>query len=138
MDVGPPRIVFLRRAGRPAARRFHESAFQSFEMNRMEPTVEPTRTAPDSFHLRGADPDPFSPETSIRFDLPAAASIRVDIFNLLGERIDVLRRSSETPGSDRRIVFDGSGLPGGLYLYRITARTGSETFSSVGSMTLES
>ncbi len=67
-------------------------------------------------------PNPFNPTTVIRFDLPHAAKVKLDVFDVGGRRVGVDLASTRvySPGA-HEITFDGSGLPSGVYIYRLTA-----------------
>jgi len=51
----------------------------------------------------------------------------VAVYNLLGQRVRQLYAGTVTAGAAQRVVFDASGLPGGVYL--IQAR-GAEVMQS--------
>jgi hypothetical protein len=70
-------------------------------------------------------PNPFNPETSIEFYLPVTSSIRIDIVNVLGQRVRNLLTGWK-PAGNHQIAWDGrndSGkeMPGGIYFCRLTA-----------------
>ena len=80
---------------------------------------------PNDFHLFQNYPNPFNPSTVIAFELPRPADIRIDIYNVLGQRIRTLFDGlhSERKG---RIVWDGMddsgrGVPAGIYIYTLNA-----------------
>ncbi|MCH8124322.1 MAG: T9SS type A sorting domain-containing protein [Bacteroidetes bacterium] len=63
-------------------------------------------------------PEPFSEKTTIRFRLPHPASVRLSILDLLGREIETLVNEPRKEGN-YSVVFNGSGLPSGVYIYRI-------------------
>jgi len=63
-------------------------------------------------------PEPFSEKTTIRFRLPHTANVRLDVLDLLGREIETLVNEQRGEG-DHSVVFNGSGLPSGVYIYRI-------------------
>ena len=65
-------------------------------------------------------PNPFNPSTTLKFTLPTNEHVVLEIFNLLGERIDVLVDRQLQAGS-HRINYVAKSLPTGVYLYRLTA-----------------
>lgn len=82
-----------------------------------------TEMIPTSFALYPNFPNPFNPETTIRFDLPEQAQIRIDLFNLRGRRVKTLVNSRVQAGA-HRIVWrgdsdDGRSLSSGIYFYRM-------------------
>jgi flagellar hook assembly protein FlgD len=78
-------------------------------------------------------PNPFNPETEIRFDLSGthAQKIRLSIYNLLGQEIRTLVQGTFNPGS-YRVQWDGKDNWGrsvstGIYLYRLEGKDFSLT-----------
>jgi hypothetical protein len=80
---------------------------------------------PTAFHLYQNYPNPFNPETQIRYDLPKSTHVRVDIFNILGEKVKTLV-DEKKPAGAYKIIWNGqtdSGKPvaSGVYIYRLQA-----------------
>jgi len=70
-------------------------------------------------------PNPFNPGTTIRFDLPKSGRVRLWVYNLLGQRVRVLREGVLSAGS-HVVRWDGrddSGrdLPTGIYFVELRA-----------------
>jgi hypothetical protein len=82
------------------------------------PVVEAQVGNPLRFALHGAYPNPASGETTIPFDVAQAASVRMEIYDLLGRQVAVLVDDEYTPGR-YRARLDASRLPAGLYVCRI-------------------
>ena len=76
-------------------------------------TELPTETA-----LLGNYPNPFNPETTIRYALPQAGKVHLAIYNLLGHEVAVLVDESKSAGN-YTTRFDAGDLPSGAYLYRL-------------------
>jgi len=81
---------------------------------------------PQTFHLHGNYPNPFNPETTIRFDVKERARVRIQVFNVLGQAVATLV-DEEMAAGVYRSVFDARGLPSGTYFYRLEAGAFSET-----------
>ena len=73
-----------------------------------------------SFRLYQNYPNPFNPDTRIRYELPEAAKVRLEIYNPLGQRVAILVSANQGPGS-YTAHFDASNLASGIYLYRLHA-----------------
>ncbi|MCX6638898.1 MAG: T9SS type A sorting domain-containing protein [bacterium] len=73
-----------------------------------------------SFVIRNCSPNPFNPTTTIRFDLSQAAQVTLEVFDVNGRVVGVQHVEPLQAGS-HEIQFDGSGLPSGVYIYRLTA-----------------
>ena len=78
---------------------------------------------PDQFSLGPNYPNPFNPSTIIPYQLPVAAHVRLQVFNLLGQRIATLV-DGEQPAGFHSARWDGTDAAGravgaGVYLYRL-------------------
>lgn len=78
---------------------------------------------PTDFLLAQNFPNPFNPETSIRYGVPGNASVELVIFNLLGEKVRTLVDEVQ-PSGDYEVHWDGRndfGQPvtSGVYYYRL-------------------
>jgi hypothetical protein len=65
-------------------------------------------------------PNPFNPITTIEFTLPDAASVDLEMFDVLGRRVATLVRERLDPGR-HAVVVDAHGLTSGMYFYRLRA-----------------
>ena len=81
---------------------------------------------PGKFALHAAYPNPFNPTTTIGFDLPVTATVKLVVFDLLGREVAVLENGRLAAGSYRH-VYDASALASGVYFYRLEAGAFSQT-----------
>ena len=65
-------------------------------------------------------PNPFNPTTNIRFDLKADASVTLDIFNVLGQRVLEENHGTMNAGKYNEVV-NMDRFASGVYFYRIAA-----------------
>ncbi|MDZ4700414.1 MAG: malectin domain-containing carbohydrate-binding protein, partial [Rhodothermales bacterium] len=91
---------------------------------------------PEAFGLKGNYPNPFNPVTQIVFDLPEAADVSIEVFDLLGRRVRQINAIKLAAGQSRQIEMDGRGLASGVYLYRVEAVMPAQTVSDTGKMIL--
>ena len=89
----------------------------------------------------GNYPNPFNPGTEIRYALASAAHVQLIVYDAAGRLIRNLADGNESAGSEKKKTWDGlmdNGLPApaGVYVYRLTARSGSQTFQQSRKMTL--
>jgi hypothetical protein len=92
---------------------------------------------PAAFELDQNFPNPFNPVTTVRFGLPVDARVTIGVYNILGQEVATLVAGKDLPAGFGAAEFDGSGLPSGLYVYRLDALArGGVRFSSVGKMLL--
>ncbi|MBE0572722.1 MAG: T9SS type A sorting domain-containing protein [Ignavibacteriaceae bacterium] len=75
---------------------------------------------PTQFELSQNYPNPFNPGTTIRFSLPQASQIKINIYNVIGELVATLADGMYESGY-HKIEFNASSLPSGTYIYRITS-----------------
>jgi len=88
-----------------------------------------TRAVPHVFGLAQNHPNPFNPETAIDFTIPTGAgTVRLDIFDALGQRIAVLCDSELPPGVHRMhwrgMDQEGRPVASGVYIYRLESGRG--------------
>jgi hypothetical protein len=80
---------------------------------------------PKTFSLAQNFPNPFNPTTQIRYDVPAAAWVRLSVYNVLGQEVATLVNGQDTPGRKAvewaSINRHGFALPSGVYFYRMEA-----------------
>ncbi len=77
------------------------------------------------FRLEQNFPNPFNPSTRIRFYLSTGSSIRLEIFNTVGQRVRLLENAT-LPAGEHQLLWDGRDhlgrvLPSGVYVYRLKA-----------------
>jgi hypothetical protein len=63
-------------------------------------------------------PNPFNPSTLISFSLPETLSVRLAVFNTIGEEVEVLADGIYSEGY-HTVQFNAKNLNTGIYLYRI-------------------
>ncbi len=97
---------------------------------------EDVETLPDQFVLRGNYPNPFNPSTTVSFDLPEAASVQVEVLDLLGRQLMLLPARSFSSGTGHTIQIEAGALATGTYLYRVIAESATQTHAAVGRMIL--
>ncbi|MBI3193952.1 MAG: T9SS type A sorting domain-containing protein [Ignavibacteriae bacterium] len=95
-------------------------------------------TVPKTFTLYQNFPNPFNPSTTIRFDLPVASSVTIQVFNILGQEVATQLSAQDMEEGHHAIEFDASLYSSGLYYYRINAQSlyDGKLFSDTKSMLL--
>ncbi len=91
---------------------------------------------PNRFSLEQNYPNPFNPTTTIKFDLKENSTVKLDVFNVLGQRVQEFDLGRMSTGSYSQSV-DMSRYASGVYLYRIDAMASDgERFVSTKKMVL--
>ena len=85
-----------------------------------------TDDLPVAFNLQDAFPNPFNPSTTISFALPQSEMVKLNVFNITGQKVATLVNSMLDRGT-HELVFDASALSSGVYLYTIEAGSFTET-----------
>lgn len=82
-------------------------------------TAQATVEAPASFVLAHNFPNPFTGTTTIRYFLERAGIVRLKVFDVMGREVATLDDEYRDGGRWYTATFDGRGLAGGTYFYRI-------------------
>ena len=95
-----------------------------------------TSNIPKSFGLSQNYPNPFNPTTTINFELKQNSAVKLDIFNVLGQRVQEFNLGQMNAGTYNQSV-DMSRFASGVYFYRIDAMASDgERFVSMKKMVL--
>jgi len=86
---------------------------------------------PDKFVLNQNYPNPFNPSTILSYTLKTDGQVKLTVFNLVGQSVQVLVDAYQ-PAGEYEITFDAQDLPAGIYLYKLQVGQ----YSSVKRMTL--
>jgi len=84
-------------------------------------SVEVDINAPTAFILSQNYPNPFNPSTNIKFSLPVDSKVAINLYNTLGEKVDVLVDKELSIGH-HELNFNASSLSNGIYYYTINAQ----------------
>ena len=75
---------------------------------------------PKQFELSQNHPNPFNPSTTIKFQLPVDANVRIELFNSIGQKVSELL-NSDLSGGVHEVNFEASNLSSGIYYYTMSA-----------------
>ena len=78
---------------------------------------------PGEFELMQNYPNPFNPVTKIKYAIPQVSHVRIEIYNVLGQRVRTLVNEEKVPGY-YTVDFDAGSLASGFYIYRLQAGSG--------------
>ncbi len=80
----------------------------------------------DNYELAQNYPNPFNPTTNINFTMPKAGSVKITLFNSLGEEVQTIFNGVKEAGF-HTVQFNASGLPSGIYFYQMTSEGFTQT-----------
>jgi len=75
---------------------------------------------PREFALEQNYPNPFNPETLIRYSVPASAHVRIGVYAVTGELVELLVDQAREAGR-HEVWFDAREAASGVYLCRMEA-----------------
>ena len=81
---------------------------------------------PEPFNLMQNYPNPFNPSTTIRYSLRFQTRVRLEVLNMLGQRVTTLVDQRQNAGH-YEVMFNPSSLSSGTYFYRLEAGEFVET-----------
>jgi hypothetical protein len=99
----------------------------SYGLNRMtSPVSIKVETRPEVYALADNYPNPFNPETTIKYQLPEAGQVTLEVYNMLGQVVKTLVNNQFQNAGRYTLQWDatnnsGQALSSGVYFYRIIA-----------------
>ncbi|MBN8705457.1 MAG: endonuclease [Bacteroidetes bacterium] len=83
------------------------------------PEIELNET-PDGILLAKAYPNPFNPDTKLEISLPRESTLKIELFNSLGQKVKLIENGEKKAGI-YYFPVTGAGFTSGVYFVRITA-----------------
>jgi hypothetical protein len=81
--------------------------------------IEDDTIIPDKALLISNYPNPFNGSTLLKFNLPAAGKIGIDIYNIVGQKVETIFEGDAAAG-ELALTWDASRYPSGIYFCRLT------------------
>jgi hypothetical protein len=105
--------------------------FQLVDKDAQTLKIEIIGELPTSFTLQQNYPNPFNSNTIISFELPVSSAIKLSIYNVLGQNVNVLEDGYLEAGN-HTVIWNGLDASGeqvssGVYFYRLQAQNFNET-----------
>jgi len=72
------------------------------------------------FYLSQNYPNPFNPNTVVSFSVPTDSKVKLEVFNILGQSVNVLLNEEKSAGT-YEIAWNADNLPSGIYFVSIKA-----------------
>jgi len=79
------------------------------------PLLTELNNIPTDFSLGNIYPNPFNPVTQLPLGLPEDSRVKIDVYNMLGQKVARLANGQYSPGN-HIVRFDGSNLSSGVYI----------------------
>lgn len=81
--------------------------------------------SPDEYRIKQNYPNPFNASTTIEYYLPTAGSVTLDIYNILGQKINTIDEGFKKSGYQQitwnGTDYDNNTVASGIYFYRLKA-----------------
>jgi hypothetical protein len=81
---------------------------------------------PLTFELLQNYPNPFNPTTVLSWQVPVVSNVKLAVYDILGREVATIVNEVRSPGS-YKVTWNAAGLASGVYLYRLTAGSFTET-----------
>jgi len=81
---------------------------------------------PSEFALLSNYPNPFNASTVIEYQLPVTSSVKLEVYNLLGNKVTTLVDGEQQAGY-KSVTWDASDVSSGIYFYKLSAGDYTET-----------
>jgi xylan 1,4-beta-xylosidase len=103
------------------------SELGTFAVGRFKDSVwEGVAEKPRSYRLMQNYPNPFTSVTFIEYELPKDENVELEVYNALGREVAVLEKGKKSAGY-HKVEWKVSNLPTGVYFYRLTAGSFTDT-----------
>jgi len=90
---------------------------------------DPTGLPQEALNLRGY-PNPFNSSIAIAYEISAKTSVRIAVYNLLGQEVEVLEDGIQQPGF-YRLIWNARDCPSGIYFCRVKTADFSQAIRMV-------
>lgn len=98
----------------------------SIELSSTATSVDKSTMHPEGFRLEQNYPNPFNPTTAISYQLSVNGNVKLSIFDMLGKEVTTLVNEKKPAGS-YTVQWKATGMPSGIYFYRVQMGVFTET-----------
>lgn len=129
-DDQPNKVALTYAIGNKSSSDFHKGSYFLID----DVSLEGSATAVNNsnnilqglFSLGQNYPNPFNPTTKIKFTIPEKNNVRLNVYNLLGQKVKELQNQIMEAGN-YEVSFNAEGLTSGVYIYKIQSGKFSDT-----------
>ncbi|MDP8220118.1 MAG: T9SS type A sorting domain-containing protein [Candidatus Stygibacter frigidus] len=89
-----------------------------------------TEPVPETNKLSALYPNPFNPITTIDYELAESGSVKIEVYNIKGQKIAVLADENKAAGR-YSLIWNAEGNNSGIYFIRFSTDTGSEVKKAI-------
>jgi len=84
---------------------------------------------PNNYALYQNFPNPFNPKTTIRYQLPVDANLKLELYNILGEKVNTLVNADQQAGYYSKVwdINKINKYASGVYIYRLIVKGKNNT-----------
>jgi hypothetical protein len=99
-------------------------------------SVNSETVLPVTYTLSQNYPNPFNPSTTLEYSIPKASNVKVTVYNILGEVVDLLVNSYQQAGN-YKVTWNAGKISSGVYFYELKAVSSSgEEFTQMKKMVM--
>ena len=120
------RTLYLQKAGEA---KYH-MVDEPYDYTGTTAVSTPKPTSPDVFSISQNFPNPFNPSTSIQYYIPRSGNVRLEVFDVRGQVVDLLV-DGFVPAGDHLAVWRSERCASGTYFYRMLYNGAGQTKSMV-------
>ena len=88
------------------------------------------QNGPNKFELNSVYPNPFNPSTEITFSVPSDGFLRLSVFNIQGQEVDVIHEGFQSAGV-HAYSWDAADMSSGVYYIRLVSGAKSSTMKAM-------
>lgn len=87
---------------------------------------KPERSLPTAFALQAAYSNPSRGQTTIKYQLPRASNVQLQVYNIAGQLVQTIDEG-QRPAGYHQVRLNGNAMSNGIYFYRLQAGAFSAT-----------
>jgi len=88
------------------------------------------QSGPHRFELSSIYPNPFNPATEINFSVPSDSYVRLSVYNVQGQEVDVIHEGFQSSGA-HSYTWNASDMSSGVYYVRLVSGNKAKTMKAV-------